>query len=324
MSKTPEILLTCDLCGQGNLTPRGLKPHQQSKHCRDARKKPEPAKGVKPLTLGDLEVLPPIKRASKGQIMPLAEIEDHIRALDAKIEDRTRGYHNEVIYDIVGKGLMLLKGRALHLAQASTQFQAGGKKALKSGVETVATPSGKQLAKIEEKGEGGFLGWLEEKFPEQSSRTARNYMNAARNAGLTADHGPEDVEALRVAMALHEKKPTDLYRLADAVKDEPTRDEPAPAPNMVKDALRDLFATCDTAIVLRDNMEPEDYEAAHVRLHSTLEKLTGAKWVMLDEAPSIDGAQHGDLHAGKGAKSRAKRDGAAGGGGRRNKGGKQK
>lgn len=299
MSKPPtEQLVTCDLCGQANILPRGLAAHQKSKHCRDARKKTV----GKPLTLDALEVLPPIKRAGKGKPMPLAEIEDHIRAIDARIDGCTRGFHNEVIYEIVGKGLMLLKGREAHLRQ--------GQKAL---VETVSTsgkqPTSKALAKAEEASEKGFLAWLDEKFPEQSSRTARNYMNAARNVGLTSDHTLDDVQALKLTMALHEKKPTDLYRLADAVSETPDENEPAPQPNLVADLTRDLFSYLDDAIVLRDNMEPEQYEAVHSRLHATLEKLTGAKWVMLEEAPSADGAQHGEQHGGKPAKKKAVKKG---------------
>lgn len=221
--------------------------------------------------------------------MPLAEIEDHIRQFDARIEDRTRGYHNEVIYDIVGKGLMLLKGRAEHLNITGRP---------KSGetVSPLSKKEAKQLVKLEEKGEQGFLSWFDTTFPGQQIRTARNYMNAARNAGLTSDHGLEDVEALRTALALHEKKPTDLYRLADKVSETPPEDT-TPPPNLVADTQRDLFAYLDQALVLRDQMDAEVFEAVHVRLHATLEKLTGAKWIMADEAPSTNGAQHGDLHA---------------------------
>lgn len=258
---------------------------------------------VKTLTLESLETLPPVKRAAKpGAPMALAEIEDHIIQLDAQINDRTRAYHNEVIYDIVAKGLMLLKGREIHLRQ--------GQKAL---VETVSTsgkqPTPKALAKAEEKGEQGFIAWLEKTFPEQSARTARNYMNAARNACLTSDHGLADVAALRQTGALNEKKPTDLYRLEDSLKDKPA-ELPEPKIDLVGDTDAALFEILDDALQLRDDHDVEPYEAVTTRVQAFLEAWTGCKWSMVDDAN--DSAQHGDVgrvssRATKPAKKGAKR-----------------
>jgi len=304
-------LYTCPKCGKPNFTARGLRGHV----CRENGRKPltkdevetviaaggqgvetiaaRPARTTRELTLEALEVLPPVKRAAKGRPMPLAEIEDHIRELDAKIDDRTRGYHNEVIYDIVAKGLMLLKGRAAHQTETLTQFQKGNKKAAKNGGETVSPPSEKHLVRLGEVGEKGFLAWFEETFEGQQIRTARNYMNAARNAGLTSDHGLEDVEALRVAAALHEKKPTDLYRLADAPSKTPT-DLPPAQISHVAEVQRDLFSYLDQTLQLRDDMEPEDFAATTQRLQATLEKLTGGKWAMVDATD--DSAEHASMH----------------------------
>lgn len=246
--------------------------------------------GVRTLALEDLDVLPPVRRAAKpGAPMPLTEIEENIRALDARIDDRTRGYHNEVIYDIVGKGLMLLKGREAHLAQESTQFK-------KRGVETVSTPSAKQLAKIGEQGERGFLAWLGEKFEGQSTRTARNYMNAARNAGLTSDHTLADVEALRQTAALHEKKPTDLYRLADALQTPALPDKPEPVANIVAQTFAEAKTGVSALVAQRDQMEPEVYETAWTWLKSELETFTGRAWCPLEDRPFAEAQQHGELH----------------------------
>ncbi len=289
-TQAPEQLFSCPDCGTNNFTKRGLKSHRGGTNCKRVQAEKAASPPIKTLTLESLETLPPIRRASKpGEPMPLAEIEDHIRQLDARINEKTRGYHNEVIYDIVGKGLMLLKGRDVHLRQ--------GQKAL---VETVSTsgkqPTSRALAKAEEKGEQGFLGWLEASFPDQSTRTARNYMNAARNAGLTSDHALADVEALKLTAALHEKKPTDLYRLEDALKTTPEPDNTPPA-NLVADVQRDLFNYLDQALQIRNEMDHEAYEATTQRLQSTLEALTGCKWGIVD---GNDSAQHGEVHGGNG------------------------
>lgn len=296
-----EQLVTCERCGTKNLTPRGLKAHLNTKHCRDEAGKRAAAresKLTKALTLGDLDVLPPVKRGGKGEPMPLAEIEEHIRALDAKIEDRTRGYHNEVIYDIVGKGLMLLKANALHNAQGSR------------------TDRKKLRATVAQGFAEGFDAWFAERYPEQSRRTTYNYMNAARNAGLTSDHSLADVEALRTAMALHEKKPTDLYRLPDALKPPASTELPPPI-NLAAQVQLELFSALDQALTAKESMDGETYEATWQRMQATLQAFTGARWVMSDEPLDDDSAQHGDMHsdgrapkaAAKSAKKTAKKKG---------------
>ncbi len=230
--------------------------------------------------------------------MLLAEIEDHIRSFDAKIAERTRAYQNEVIYDIVAKGLMLLKARETHLKQ--------GQKTLVETVSTSAKKQARALAKQEEEGERGFLAWLESRFPGQSSRTARNYMNAARNCALTSDHDLDDVEALRQAQALHEKKPTDLYRLTDTPPPPPGNSEQPR--NLVTEVQMELFGVLDQVVSVRDDMSADQYEAAWIRMKETLEKFTGAAWEMVNTSSH---GEHGEEHVAT-AKKTAKRTKAAG------------
>lgn len=251
------------------------------------------------LTLGDLDVLPPVRRVTKAAPVSLDVLETQIRDLLHSDISREQEWQRTAIYDRVAIGLCLLKGRELHLQKAGRPKNGG---------------NGSTISKAEQKAETGFLDWIEVQFPGFSTRTARNYMNGARNCGLTSDHGLEDVEALRTAQALHDKTAKELYQIKDAVKPT-TTDAPAPAPNLVADLTRDLFGYLDDALTLRDQMEPEAFEAVHTRLHATLEKLTGAKWIMADDAAALDGAQHGELHTPKAntkAGKAAKKKGAKG------------
>jgi hypothetical protein len=292
---TQEKLVACPDCGTTGIFATKLAQHQKGKNCAQRREE-RAAKlaGARTLSIDTLEVLPPVKRpAKKGAPMPIAEIEDHLRRLDSKITEHTREYQNTVIYDIVGKGLLLLKAREIHLASA-------GRPKIVETVSTISKKDAKALAKMEAKGDQGFIAWLEEAFPDQTTRTARNYMNAARNAGLTSDHSLDDVDTLKRAMALHEKKPTDLYRLVD--KDEtPAPPANEPPVNLVADFQRDFFSCLDIAITMRDDMDAPAYEATWQRMQATLEKFTGAKWVITDG--ENDAASHGDQHAPK-SKSR--------------------
>jgi hypothetical protein len=217
----------------------------------------------------------------------LADIEAHLRRIDAQIAEHTRGFHNTVIYDIVAKGLLLLKANAAHNAQGTRTDR---KKPRATVAQSPAAP--------------GFDQWLEDHFPDTSRRSAYNYMNAARNAGLTSDHTLEDVDALRESLALHEKKPTDLYRLPDSLKPAPSLDDPAPPVNLAAQVQLELFSVLDQTITARESMDPATYEATWHRMQTTLEAFTGTRWTMQDAASATtdDSAQHGDTHIGKAPK----------------------
>lgn len=279
-----EQLITCPDCGTPNLTPRGLAPHRKSKHCANVKAaRAAKPNGAREITIHDLDVLPPVRRTKAGKPVPIDVLETQIRDLLAADFSREQAYRNEAVYDRVAVGLCLIKGREIHLRQGQT---------LTSG--NVST-SPKGLAKAEAKADQGFITWIEEQFPNFSTRTARNYMNAARNCGLTSDHSLEDVDALKTAQALHDKTAKELYQLADALKTPDAPAKPEPAVRLVPTVQAELFQSLDQTITLRDQMRDDEYEATWTRLQATLEKFTGYAWRMADEPASADGAQHGEI-----------------------------
>lgn len=237
----------------------------------------KPDKPMRELTITGLDALPPVHRVGRAEPVSLAVLETQIRDLLQADFSREQAFRNESVYDRVAVGLCLLKGRELHLRK-------GGRPQNSGNVSTVSK-------KAEDKAEISFNKWIEESFPAFTTRTARNYMNGARNCGLTSDHGLEDVQALRTAQALHDKTAKELYKLADALKT-PEKAELPPVPNLVADVTRDLFAALDQALQLRDQFEPDGFEAVTTRTLAFLEKWTGARWVM---GTGDDGAQHGDV-----------------------------
>lgn len=308
-----EPLFSCTLCGRGNFTRSGLRSHwcdegkggksrAITKQEWQAMVDPPASLAIAPVTrevtFEVLDAMPPVRRAATpGAPMQLEEIADHIRQIDARIQETTRGFQNEVIYDIVGKGLLLLKAEAVYLVSDLP--------------ETVSGRRHERNEKGQLAAQEGFTKWLGDTFPELNERTARNYRNAARNAGLTSDHTLDDVQALKTALVLHEKKPTDLYKLADALKT-PEKQDPAPAPNLVADLMHDLFAALDQALQLRGQFDDQPFEAVTTRLRDTLQRWTGTGWIMGQEDGS---AQHGDvdraitIKAKKGAKKKPSKRG---------------
>lgn len=296
-----ETLLTCPDCGTPNFYPRGLKAHRGNKHCLEVhaeRAAAAPAPTGRAITFSDLDVLPPPKRpAQPGAAMPLVEIEEHIRGFDAKITDRTYGYHNEVIYDIAAEGLMFLKAQA-HYVFSNLR-------------ETVSLKCRKRNGKGQlAAAEDGFFGWLRRtycqgpfkneaeaaRFFQSKKRSAYNYMKLATNNGLTSDHTLDHIEAMRADKALHGRNPTEFYKgqlALDAANIEP--EKPEPPVNLVAEVKRDLFEYLDQALSLRDEMPPEDYEDTWHRLRDTLQKLTGRQWEMQGEPPMINATEHAAL-----------------------------
>lgn len=211
-----------------------------------------------PVINAAVEVIPP---ENPGD---LASIEAGIRQLQQGLDNRTREYFNKTIYDIVTLGLYFLKAEAIHLLSAQPATVAGGcRKRSKSG----------QLQAGD-----GFTAWALDKFPEISERSTRNYRNAARNAGLTADDTMESVIRLREAKMLHDRKPTDLYRLKDKAPAHPAA--LLTAPNFIWEIMRDLSAHQGAALAARGSMSGEEYEAVQSRTKEFLDAFTGATWGM--------------------------------------------
>ncbi|MEO7933233.1 MAG: hypothetical protein ABIT76_08760 [Chthoniobacterales bacterium] len=288
-----EKLLTCPDCGQPNFLARGLKAHRGTKTClknaeagwqeTDAALETTPAVvAVREVTLAVLDSLPPMRRVKRGEPVSIETLEQQISDLLSADFARELAWRNESIYDRVAIGLCLLKGRELHLDISGRPKKSGNVSALS-----------KADKKKQEKAELGFYNWLEERFPNFNRRTATNYMNAARNCGLTSDHSLEDVDALKTAQALHDKTSKDLYRLVDTLKTT-TPEDNTPPPDLIADWQLSFFDVLDTTLTVRDDLTPEQYEATHTRLHATLEKLTGMRWVMTSDPVEEEG-EHGSM-----------------------------
>lgn len=213
----------------------------------------------------------------------LESISAQIRDIQHSFSELTTGYLNKAVYKVVAIGLYLLKGEMNFLLTAQ--------------VCKVHTKSRKRNDKGQLQAQEGFTSWLEKAHPDITQNTSQRFRNAARRVGLTSDSTLADVEQLRETQALHGKTLTELYKALPAPggDDGDQGDGGSSIPSLVHQTQLDLFSTLDQVLVLREQMEPQEYEATHLRLHATLERLTGAKWVMTDEPPSIDASEHGDV-----------------------------
>lgn len=193
----------------------------------------------------------------------LNEYAAEIARIHGVIEGKTRQFQENVIYDFVEMGLYFVKAK-------------------------------------EKIGHGDFLDFVKLETVSNlgiSDRTARNYMNAARNAGLTARSTSDDVVRLRQSKALHGKKPTELYRLMDV---EPVEEqEPEKKADLLKDAAISLRESCENVATLRDRMSKRVYGTICARLHRTLEELTGCGWEMSRKKRAGENPlfrEHGDVY----------------------------
>jgi len=232
-----------------------------------------------------------------GQVSPLPEIERQLGLIDARVAELNRQYNNELVYFIVAKGLMFLKAKAS--LEPPYETVSHGENPTRNALSLGKTPCETVSHGLRRNGkagrfEGSFLKWLAEKWPDTAPRTAQNCMNAARNAGLTSDHSLEDVEALRAAEVLHGKTASELYRLADALKDKPTHAPSLPLPNLVAAVQLDLFRDLDQILAVRGDMEPDDFEATTQRILATLVAFTGHAWEPAGSGID-DAAQHAEM-----------------------------
>jgi hypothetical protein len=192
-----------------------------------------------------------------------------VREIESVIHQKT----TDLIYDIVAAGVYWLKVRDIHCRQGQSTYEA----------------------------ESGFLNLIEREFTrhdldeagqkkhfQAKARTIRNYMTAARNAGLTGDHTLEDVQRLRDRHALDDKRVTDLYRLQDKEPDNQT----PPQRNLVAEAAQDLSRVFGDILKLRDETPAEIYEANVTLMKSAMESYTGHPWGYV--APGTEG-EHGEV-----------------------------
>jgi hypothetical protein len=134
-------------------------------------------------------------------------------------------------------------------------------------------------------------------FPRVSLRSARNYMNAARNAGLTEESTAKDLEKLRKSEALHGRKPTDLYRLMEQEQEQEQEQQESPTKwNLLRDAAVSLREHCETAVELRAQMNKKVFSTVCARLQRTLEELTKHPWDMVTVRQGNHFKEHGDVY----------------------------
>lgn len=213
------------------------------------------------------------KTAQKLEVLPdynapeLAIIGSSIAKAVTAIGSKTARYHDEIVYDIVGLGVLYLRAK-------------------------------------ERVGHGHFGAFLVNSATvadlKISERSAQNYMRAAENAGLTEKSTLKDIEALREKQALHGTKPTELYKLKDAAP--PEEKDGQMQLSLVVEVLQAIEKDCDQAIILRDRMNHVEYEACWRRLKLTLEALTDSPWDMIDRETGTPASQRPD---GRGRRKKA-------------------
>lgn len=235
-SKAPRKLQRCPGCGKGGFI--NLKAHR----CRAGASPAHP-----------LELLAPPNEKM------LNECAAEIRRMHGLITDKTRRFHEEVIYDFVEWGLYFLRA----------------KDAL---------------------GHGNFGDFLKSatvadlNIPE---RSAQRYMAAARGAGLNEASTTEDMLTLRKSKALHGRTLGDISRPLLGGPNE----EPPARWDLVRDTAISLREQCENAEKLRDLLNPKAFSTICARLHRTLESLTKQTWGPANERPLEPFfMEHGDIY----------------------------
>jgi hypothetical protein len=211
---------------------------------------------AKPAKSVDFELLPP---ADKKRLEQCA---GEIRRMHCVISEKTQRFQEEVIYDFVEWGLYFVQAKH---ALGHGEF-------------------------------GDFLKSATVADLNISERSARNYMNAARNAGLTHASTAEDIETLRRSKALHGKKPTELYRLLDSAEEEHEEEKPGPKWQLVRDTAVSLREACENAVAIRDSLNKKAFQTFCARLHRTLEDMSGSQWDIVDQREREPFKEHGDIY----------------------------
>lgn len=171
-------------------------------------------------------------------------------------------------FNIIIQGLCFLKAREIHLAQGKRDGEEGFYRWHRTLLSGGALSD---EAATEADAEKAF---------QSASRKARNYMNAARNHGLTAEHSLDDVRALRASGAL--EKPLN-YRLKDREQDGGAG-EPPPL-DLPEEAMRSLFAALDQVLELRDETPSQVYEAITTRIFESAAAYTKREVGFVDSLP---------------------------------------
>ena len=235
-----------------------------------------PVQNSEPVAEGAIsfDLIPPTTPQAK-----LANVESEFRQVETHLHDRLV----EVVYVAAWGGAILMKLKDLYCREQATRFGA------RHGADTVSAPDD----------EAGFYTYLAENFcPTQHEtetdheryiqsrlRHFRRLMNVARHATLTGDSTLEDLQHIRKLGLLEGKTLTDLYKPLKLIED--AQDTPPPARNLIAETSTELSRYCAEIVKLRDDTEPDLYEANVTLLRATLESYTGHPW---DYAQGPDGA----------------------------------
>lgn len=225
-----------------------------------------------------VEIVPVVDKKTLDQCA------ENIRRVHETIGGKTRAFQQDVVYDCVEMGLYFLKAK-----------EAIGHGEFEDFVQSATSAPGATLVEASNS-KNEMVSFL----PTIQLRTAQNYMNAARNAGLTSKSTSADVDKLRATEALHGKRPGDLYRLKDKEEETEEANQGGTTWNLMRDAAVNLRSHCETAIALKEQMNKKVFSTVCARLQRTLEELTDTPWDMIAEthAAARRGKfrEHGDVY----------------------------
>lgn len=202
----------------------------------------------------------------------LKEIEAKLTPVVARVSRKTE----DLLYDLVLAGLYLMKGQESHRVCAIAHAADG---------------------KFDgSAGDTGFQGWLEEKFPTISRRSAYNYINGAKNCGLTIKDGASAIAKLRKTHALQGKTASELYKLKDREQEEEQEESGGTKWNLLRDAAVNHRAAGETVVELRPHMNKKVHSTVCARALRTLEDLTGSTWDIVPARKGNHFREHGDVY----------------------------
>lgn len=216
------------------------------------------------------------KKVEVELVAPPESLPEIEKALTPVLERVTRK-SEDLLYDMVHAGLFLFKAQVAHRCDTCHTGRDG---------------------KFVESEDGGFRAWLQEKYPQISSRTVYRYINGAKNCGLTINDDASAIETLRGTHALQGKTAGDLYRLKDrADGEEEPGDESEPRWTLIRQAATELREQCEAIEKLREMMDAKAFSTICGRLHRTLENMTGQPWGVVPDRPSEPFfREHGDIY----------------------------
>jgi hypothetical protein len=213
----------------------------------------------------EVEIVPAVPNES------LKAIEAHLTPIAQRISKKTE----DLLYDLVEAGLFLMKAQEAYRV-----------------CNVAHAVDGKFDGSNDDE---GFQGWLTDKYPQISRRSAYNYINGAKNCGLTIADDATAVEALRSKHALAGKTAGEIYRLTDVVEEE-EEEKGGKRWSLIRDAAVNLRQHCEEVVILREQMNKKAFSTVCARLQRTLEELTGSSWDLVDRTERARYKEHGDIY----------------------------